>query len=439
MLKGTVTRFPSIDVWALQIGAMGANILQAAGKTTPPLAHLERLRIYPRMAFLQYLLAGIGLVLSAKAAIDIFGKPLGYDFITFWGAARLTLDGHAASAFDTSAILAAERLAIPANVDVYLWHYPPTFQLVVAPLALFPYWLAWLIFVSASLVIYGLALWNLVKVRGLGAWDKFFLLYGFPGVFLAVFHGQNSLISAALFAGAALSMEKRPGLAGVFLGLLAFKPQLALFVPLALVAGRQWRAFFAAAITASAFAAVATLVFGVDLWIACFKDAPLVRKLLEEGWLPWSKIPSAYVFVRMLGLPNVVAYGLQAVTTLAAAASVAFVWHRQGASQLAFAVLVVASLLALPYSFDYEFAFFAVPLAILASDMDRRGSSRNEKVTLVLLYFMPIFVAFVAGATHFQIGFPALVAALILCVRRTLPGLSSQPMRGRTALALQPQ
>jgi hypothetical protein len=376
------------------------------------------------MAFFQYVLAGIGLVLSAKAGIDLFDKPLGYDFITFWGAARLTLAGHAASAFDMHAIFEAERLAVPANHSIFLWHYPPTFQLAVAPLALVPYWLAWFIFVGASLVVYGLALRNLIKIRGVGAADKFFLLYGFPGVFLAVFHGQNSLISAALFAGAALMMEERPELAGALLGLLAFKPQLALFVPIALAAARQWRAFFAAAVTASLFAAVATLVFGVDLWIDCFRDAPLVRKLLEEGWLPWSKIPSAYVFVRMLGLANPVAYGLQAITALAAAASVAFVWYRQGASQLAFAVLVVASLLALPYSFDYEFAFFAVPLAILATDMDRRGASRNEKIALVVLYFMPVFVAFVAEATHFQIGFPALVVALVLCVRRAVPDFS---------------
>ena len=394
-----------------------------------PLFQLERMRVYPRMALFLYVLAGIGLVLSARAAVDLLGKPLGYDFITFWAAAHLTLEGHAASAFDMQAIFEAERLAVPANDAIFLWHYPPTYQLVVAPLALLPYGIAWFVFVGVSLIVYALALRPLVEIRGLGSSDTLFLLLGFPGTFIASFHGQNSLISAALFAGAAVTIGKRPQFAGALLGLLAFKPQLALLVPIALIAGRQWRALFAAAATALLFSAIATLVFGIDLWIACFKDAPLVREVLENGWLSWAKIPSAYSFVRLLGLPNALGYGAQGVTALAAAVSVAFVWQRLGATRLAFAVLVVASLLALPYSFDYEFALLAVPLAILASDIDARGATRNEKIVLIFVYAMPLFAAFFAEVTHLQVGFPALVLAFAVTVRRALLGapLTLQP------------
>jgi hypothetical protein len=383
-----------------------------------PLFQLGRMRVYPRMAVLGYVLAGIVLVLSAKGAIDILGRPLGYDFITFWGASRLTLDGHAASVFNMHAIFEAERLAVAGNDNVFLWHYPPTFQLVVAPLALMRYGVAWFVFVGASLVAYALALRPLVKLRGVGQGDSLFLLLGFPGVFIAVSHGQNSLISAALFAGAALAIDKRPLVAGAFLGFLAFKPQLALLVPVALLAGRQWRAFFAAGATALLFCFIATLVFGIDLWIVFFKNTALVRQILEDGSLRWSKIPSAYIFFRMLNLPNAIAYGAQAVTTLAAAATVAVVWRQTGATRLAFAVLVVASLLTLPYLFDYEFALLATSLAILASDMESRGATREEKIALVFLYAMPVFAAFFARATHLQIGFLALILALVLSVRR---------------------
>ena len=388
-----------------------------------PLFDPERMRVYPRMAVAVYLAAAIGIVVSSTSLIDIFGKPLGYDFITFWGASWLTLHGHAANAFDMASIFAAERVAVPANEQVFLWHYPPPFQLVVAPLALLPYALSWFLFVGVSLAAYVLTLRPLVRLRGLGSRDAVFLLFGFSGAFICAFHGQNSTISAALFAGAALAIERRPALAGALLGLLAFKPQLALLVPLALLAGRQWRAFLAAGASALLFSAIATLVFGIDLWVVFFKNAPHVSALMESGQLRWEKMPSAYVFIRMLGLSDALAHGAQALCALASAGVVAGVWWRKGAAPLSFAVLIPASLLALPYSFDYEFALLAVPIAILASDMVERGASRAEKLTLPVLYAGPVVVAPVALATHFQIGFVLLLLALWVAARRALaPG-----------------
>jgi hypothetical protein len=47
-------------------------------------------------------------------------------------------------------------------------------------------------------------------------------------------------------------LERRPYLAGSLFGLMIFKPQLGLLLPVALIAGRQWRVFAAAAATAPA-------------------------------------------------------------------------------------------------------------------------------------------------------------------------------------------
>lgn len=380
-----------------------------------PLFDPERLRVYPRMALVFYVLVAAGVVATAKAGIDLFGKPLGYDFITFWSAGYLTLKGHAADAFDVHRIYLAQRVAVPAGDSIFLWHYPPTYQLLVAPLALLPYYVSYLVFTGTTLAAYALTLSRLLRQK-----EAILLLVAFPGAFICAFHGQNSFLTAALFAGAALTIEKRPGLAGLLLGLLAFKPQLALFVPLALLAAGQWRAFFAAGATAFLFSALATFVFGVDLWIVFLKNATLVREIMQDGFLPWGKMPSAFIFLRLLGLPEWFAYGAQALTALAAGACVVLVWHRRGPTPLAFAVLVAAALIALPYVFDYEFALLAVPLAVLATDMAERGAGRNEKIALVALYALPAVVASVANTTHIQIGFPLLAAALAMSVRRAL-------------------
>ncbi|MCE9648021.1 MAG: DUF2029 domain-containing protein [Parvibaculum sp.] len=389
--------------------------------TSMPLFDAERLRVYPRMALAVYVVAVIGIVATSTAMIDVFGKPLGYDFITFWAASHLTLGGEAAAAFDVQRIFAAERLAVPAGDSIFLWHYPPTYQLLVAPLALLPYVAAYLVFVGASLVAYVATLRHLIDERLAGKRDALFLLVAYPGAFICLFHGQNSLYSAALFAGGLLAMERgRPYLAGLVLGLLVYKPQLGLLLPIALIASRQWRVVLSTGATALGLAALSAIVLGPDLWLAFLKNAPLVREIMEEGFLPWYKMPSAFIFFRELGLPAPFSYALQGVTALGAAACVALVWRHAGPSRLAFAVLVSATLLVPPYTFDYELAIAAVALVILASDMALRGATRFEKISLVGLYVMPVALAPIAEHTHLQIGFPALLLMLFLSVKRAM-------------------
>lgn len=232
--------------------------------------------------------------------------------------------------------------------------------------------------------------------------------------------GENSFLTAALFAGAILSLRSRPILAGVLFGLLIYKPQFGLLIPIALLAGERRQTFFAAAATCVAFSAVATALLGVGLWQAFFDHLGIALRAIDEGRKPWEKLPTAFVFLRMLGAPDLMAVVAQGVTTFAAAALVLHVWRRCGPTLLAGAVLVAATLVALPYLLDSEMAVLAVPLAILASDMARRGSLPWERATLFAIYVTPLGMVAIAQAIGLQIGFPALAATLFLAVRRAL-------------------
>ena len=375
----------------------------------------RRMRAYPRIALAVYLVAAIMLAASSRNLVDTLGKPLGYDFITFWSASRLTLDGRPAAAFDFNAIGAAQRIAVPASKKLFLWHYPPTYQLLIAPLALLPYVPSYFLFIGITLLGY------LVLVRRLlDLPDAYVLILAYPATFICAFHGQNSFISAALFAGAILSMVRAPSLAGLCFGLLAFKPQLGLLVPVALVAARQWRILAISGLTVIAYAGLSTLAFGLDLWRAFLGNGIVVRLVLEQAMLPWDKMPTAFVFLRLLGLPAWFAYSAQAATALAAALAVVAVWRRCGAIYLSGATLVAATLLVSPYLFDYEMAMLAIPLAILASDMTRRNCKKWERIGLLVLYLSPALMVPIAESTRLQAGFPALVLALVICVRRAL-------------------
>ena len=48
---------------------------------------------------------------------------------------------------------------------------------------------------------------------------------------------------AALIAFALVQLDRRPVLAGILFGLLAYKPQFGLMIPLVLIATQRWRAF----------------------------------------------------------------------------------------------------------------------------------------------------------------------------------------------------
>src|SRR5918911_2282499 len=113
-----------------------------------------RLRLYGRTFVVLYLVLAVLWCWLAVDDIDLRGKPLGYDFITFYAAAKLALAGHAVDALDPLKIFAAEQAAVPANRGIFLWHYPPMFHLLVLPLGFLPYFGAFFAFLAATIPPY---------------------------------------------------------------------------------------------------------------------------------------------------------------------------------------------------------------------------------------------------------------------------------------------
>jgi hypothetical protein len=365
----------------------------------------ERLKSMPRMFVLAYVVSMIALFALTPSMIDSAGKPLGYDFITFWSAGVLTLGGNPEAAFDFKAIAAAQQLAVPGLEKLFLWHYPPTFQLATVPLAMLPYLVSYFVFVGGSLVLFVAALRPLVPHR-----DGWIVLLALPGTFICVMHGQNSLVSAALLGTAIMTIDRRPVIAGICIGLLAYKPQLGILFPLVLALTGRWRVMAIAAATMAFFVGLSVLAFGVDLWGVFFRNLSVARQVTEAGLLPWGKMPSAFVFLRMLSVPQGAAYAGQIMVAMSAVAVVAFVWWRCGATLLAGAVLVTGTMLLTPYTFDYEMAILAVPLAVTARHLVRQGASDGAKMLLLLLAVSPLAMGTPVDKIGIQFGFIVLLA-----------------------------
>src|SRR4029077_20364009 len=72
------------------------------------------------------------------------------------------------------------------------------------------------------------------------------LALAFPAVLINVGHGHNGFLTAALLGGGLVVLDRRPLPAGILFGLMAYKPQFGLMIPIALAAGGYWRSFAAA-------------------------------------------------------------------------------------------------------------------------------------------------------------------------------------------------
>ena len=373
----------------------------------------SRLTVYPRIFLAVFIMSASGWMLLSQDMLDPQGKPIGYDFITFWSASQLSLGGEPAAAFDAAKLFEVEQATVPGIDKPFLWHYPPTFQLVTLPLALVPYIFSYLIWASLTLLAFVLVIAKLAPSP-----RTIWIALAFPGTYINFLQGQNGFLTAALFGGAVLCLEKRPILAGILIGLLSYKPHLGLLIPLALICGRQWTAFISAAVTTVIFALVATLAIGTESWVAFWNDIPVVRLVVEQGLLPWTEMPSLYTALRLVGLSDVPAYVAQLCLALAVAVAVALVWLRRVPTPVAAAVLVSGTLLVTPYSFNYDLTLLAVPMALLAWDGYRHGWLRGEREVLVLIWLLPLVMAPIAIVTSIQVGFLGLVAMFAIALRR---------------------
>ena len=123
------------------------------------------------------------------------------------------------------------------------------------------------------------------------------LLLGYPAVMVSAGFGQNGFLSTALLGGAAVWLDRRPVLAGICLGSLAYKPQLGIIIPLALAAAGRWRCFAVAGATVLAMAAAATLAFGADIWPAFIAGMAEARL----NWLEPINPPYLQFFITVYG------------------------------------------------------------------------------------------------------------------------------------------
>lgn len=350
------------------------------------------------------------------------GRP-GVDFAVFWVASHVVLHGAPWQVYNHLAFAKAEAMLLPSiQSSNYLpWLYPPAFLFVVAPLALLPFAVSYLLFIGiGALLLTGATL----RVSGLrqaigGPRLAALFVVGSPSVFVAALAGQNSLLTAACAALAVHWVDRKPVLAGFCIGLLAFKPQLAIVFPFVLIAAGAWRTFAVAAISALAITVLGVLAAGMETVHLFLLNANMQRSVvIQHGFDFWLASPTAFAALRLGGVGVKFAEIGQLWVAVAAIAIACRVWRRTSDARLRASVLVVSTMIANPYVWHYELTWLGIGLACLASLGFEKGWLRGEQAVLGLAWLLPLYEYFNPYLHFPQVGPLILLFALLLISRR---------------------
>jgi hypothetical protein len=362
-------------------------------------------------------LAIAGWLALSDGLIDRNGKPVGTDFSNVYAAGALTWQGHPADAYSPALQHAAEKATFGGReVPFYGWHYPPFFFAIAVLVAALPYAWGLLIWLVASFAAY-LAAIRAIQPRP----ETLLIATAFPAVFVNIGHGQNGFLTTALLAGALQLLDRRPWLSGVLIGLLAYKPQFGVLIPVALLAGGRWSTIAAAVATVVALVAISFATLGSGVWHAFIDSMTFTQTVvLEQGGTGWEKIQSVFSAVRMWGADVHTAYAVQFALAILLAASLAWLWKSEAAFELKASALATASLLATPYVLDYDLVVLAIAIAFFARHGLGQGFRDYEISLLAAAWIVPLLSRPLAGLTGVPLGLLVMVTLYIFTLRHAV-------------------
>jgi len=298
---------------------------------------------------------------------------LGRDFLNLWMYGRAVFDGEPARFYDVATYNDALASLLGHGYPGQNWPNPPTALVVMAPfgwLAYFPALIAW--FAIGLLAFYLAGRREVSDLRILA------IALISPAALLCVISGQSSFLTTAALLAIFASLDKRPLVAGVLIGLLTVKPQLGLLFPFALIASGCWRVFLWAAVTALLLIAASVALGGEVSWHDYIvKALPLQREVLADSAgtaMPYH--PTVFMNLRGV-LGNKVGEAIQLAFAVAAVGTVAvaFRYRWDADPRLLRALFLACTVCASPYMGAYDLLplTFAAVALLAAGQLDATG------------------------------------------------------------------
>lgn len=345
---------------------------------------------------------------------------LGRDFLNFWMYGRAVADTDPARFYDLVTYNAELAKLLGPGYPGQNWPNPPTALVVMAPfglLAYFPALIAW--FGVGFLAFYLAGRREIADARIL------VVVLVSPAALLCVLSGQSSLLTTAALLAIFSSLDRRPVVAGVLIGLLTVKPQLGVLFPFALIASGRWRVFLWAAMTAVVLFAISVAIGGPESWHDYIAKAlPLQREVLHDPAGTAAPFQSS-IFMNVRGLVgNRAGEMIQLAFAVAAVAAVAaaFRYRKGGDARQMQALFLACTASASPYLGSYDL----LPLTFASVALLAEGKLDATGRRLAQLVFWVPALQLVLGTLQIPgPGFVAPAFAAYLLLKLFAPAVPS--------------
>ena len=378
--------------------------------------------------------------LSPSGVVGLNGHLKGEDFVHFYVLGHLAAESNAALLYDTAGQAAYLTAVVPgADLTYFVPVYGPQVALAFAPFAWLPYLQSLALWLATILATYALccrAALRLVPRLQPYRTEVMLLAAASPALFQLVIHGQNSVIALASYTGGWLYLRSgRRFLAGVVLGCLFYKPQLAVALCAVLLFTGGWRVLSGMALSASLQLAAATAYFGQDVlveYVDMLRRLPAITALLEPKLYLMHSFRAFFLI-----LP-----GFEPVAVAVSLACSAWLivllvrrWAARLDPDLCFALVLPSAVLISPHTSVYDLVLLTPALIVIGDrllalqDTAPRGQLVASWALLALVYLLPAWST-ASVWLHVQPLVPCL-AALVVCVLRLPPTVSAASDRGR--------
>ena len=295
--------------------------------------------------------------------------------------------------------------------------YPPHAIILLSPLRGLPFGLSFILWSALGALSLGLAAW----VTFGHSWRASLFVLLTPAAFFSLWIGQSGLFASAFFIAGLGLLQRRPVLAGVFIGLLTFKPTYGLLIPFALLAGGHWRAIFSASLTAGGLILASMWLYGTEVWGQFFASIPAFQMSHQtpNEELIVNLIPTIFMAARLLGFDSAISYAIQGIAGLIVITVITWAFYSQRDFGLKCGLLFVGTTLIGPHILTYDLSFVTVAIYLLLQDFTEHEPRIGERSIAVLVWLLPVIVYFFNSIGALPIG-PLLHGLLFAVLLRRL-------------------